>query len=481
MNGSTADIAGAYTNREVPFTFRGADFTFALSLGLFSSAGIDAGTRLLLKILSQELDALPAGGLPRRVLDAGCGAGIIGVCAARALAEMGGGGNPDGPAPALHVRAQDRDALAALFTAFNARRNGIAPETLSAHTEPLLAVPPGSRWDLILSNIPAKAGRPVLEDFVPRSLGLLAPGGRTLLVVVNTLAGFFRTLTAGAGGLLLREAAGSGHTVFVYGNIPARGGTAGSEAAEVKAETGGGGPAADGAVKTGADFLKSHPFYLRQRARYRIEGTAYALDTVHGAPLFDNPGTAVQAAAKLFIRLKDHDCGAGPLLFHECAQGHFPLWFLEYGKEQGRGATAGSGETGPAVTLSGRNILSLEAAAHNIRTALASAPPDGAGPPAIRIVPAVEPGAVLPEDPAFSFIAAFPEPVPRTERTAAFWEAFSRLLRPGGLLLLTLPSPEAEKFDRKKPGAYVRAGDLRRGGFRALGYRKTPAADPADR
>jgi SAM-dependent methyltransferase len=447
-------------------------FTFALSLGLFSSAGIDAGTRLLLKILSGELDALPPGGFPRRVLDAGCGAGIIGVCAARALGDMPADGERGGPAPAFHVRAQDRDELAARFTAYNARRNGVAPGTLSAHTEPLLAGPPGSRWDLILSNIPAKAGRPVLEDFVPRSLGLLAPGGRVLLVAVNTLAPFFRALIAGAGGLLLREAAGSGHTVFVFvcGNAgasgeAARGGGQGGGARDDggKGGTGGGLPA--GPVKTGPDFLTGYPFYLRQRGRYRVEGTAYALDTVYGAPLFDDPGAAVLAAAKLLARMEGLDAG-GPLLFHECAQGHFPLWFLI--RHAGGGA-------GPAVTLSGRNILSLEAAAHNIRRAFGGpAGRDPPGAPALRVVPAVEPPseALLPGGPGFSFIAAFPEPVSRTDRWAALWEAFSRILRPGGLLLVTLPSAEAERFGRKKTAGFARSGDLRRGGFRSLAFRK---------
>jgi 16S rRNA G1207 methylase RsmC len=99
----------AYSNREVPFRFRGIDFRFALSLGLFSSADIDRGSRLLLKVLSRLLDESPSGGLPpRRVLDAGCGIGVIGICAARALMAAG--------SPPLAVRAQDRDELARIFS-----------------------------------------------------------------------------------------------------------------------------------------------------------------------------------------------------------------------------------------------------------------------------------------------------------------------------------------------------------------------------
>jgi SAM-dependent methyltransferase len=478
LSGSTAN-AEAYVNREVPFRFRGADYTFALSLGLFSSAGVDAGTRLLLKILSWELDTFPPGGLPRRVLDAGCGAGIIGVCAAGALA---GRGPRREEGPPIRVRAQDRDALAVLVTGYNARRNGIPPETLSAHAEPLLAGPPESRWDLILSNIPAKTGRPVLADFVPRSLRLLSPGGRALLVAVNTLGDFFRTLIEQAGGRLLREAAGPGHTVFVYADGAANGTTAdGTVAVAAAVSADGGGPMGNAA---GADFLDEYPFYLRRRGRYRIEGVEYPLDTVHGAPLFDDPGAAVRTAAKLFAKLKDRydaakDGAAGPLLFHECAQGHFPRWLLAC--REARGEPGFPGGADPSIVLSGRNVLSLAAAARALRTA--------AGAPQIRVVPAVEPspeallpalphallkagGAAAPEDGAFSLAAAFPETVPRTDRAPVLWEDFSRLLRPGGLLLVTLPSAEAAQFDRQKPAGFARSGDLRRDGFRALAYRR---------
>jgi hypothetical protein len=87
----------------------------------------------------------------------------------------------------------------------------------------------------------------------------------------------------------------------------------------------------------------------------------------------------------------------------------------------------------------------------------------------------------------FGFIAVFPETVPRTDRRAALWEGLTALLAPGGFAVISLPSSEADRFDRKKPPGFRRLGDLKRNGFRALAYEKqrgepvlksgSPAAD----
>ncbi|MDR1315985.1 MAG: methyltransferase, partial [Spirochaetales bacterium] len=202
-----------YITKEVSFEFRGRRYEFALSHGLFSSAGIDRGSRFLLRVFSGLLDGglFPAPGKLRQggtlsVLDAGCGCGVLGICAGTALRDLAGKGaagercSGPGPGlasvlvpasasvPALAVRAQDRDELARLFTEYNGLRNGLAGAELEARTEALLAAPAGAAWDLILSNVPAKAGRPVLEDFIGRSAGMLKSGGLALVVVVNPLA-----------------------------------------------------------------------------------------------------------------------------------------------------------------------------------------------------------------------------------------------------------------------------------------------------
>jgi hypothetical protein len=472
LNGSTAKTAAFYTNKETPLKFRGINFRFALSQGLFSSSGVDRGSLLLLKALSRTWDADRAAGRPppRRILDCGCGAGIIGVCAA-ALALPA--------APDLRVRAQDRDELARFFTGYNALNNGIPPAVLEAHTEALLSGPPGSSWDLILSNIPAKAGKPVLEDFVSRSLGLLSGGGKVLVVIVHTLGDFFRSRISGAGGAVFREEAGSEHIVFEY----ARSRTGGAEAPR-RAEP----------VQGGDDFLTANPFYRRCELDYNFDDIPLHISTIHGAPAFDRPGEAAGTAVKLARRLglAARIPPGTPILVHEPEQGWFPAWLFRALEQEGEG----NNSAGPFSqwVVSGRNILSLEAARHNIRALIKDKGPAGTWGkmPEPAAVPVVDlsfdreklwnaaetpgPGA----SPAgFGFIAAFPEPVSRVDGNSACWEGLSALLRPGGIALAALPSSEAERFDRKKPARFIRLGFLRRKGFRALAYQAKPP-DNAD-
>ena len=456
MSGSIPDAAGDgaqaesarhlvahFVSKTVPFKFRGADLVFDLTHGLFSSADVDAGTRLLLRVLSEALDADAAAGKPppAKILDAGGGVGVLGICAASALRSVEG----------LETRCQDRDELARLFTLRNAVANDISPSVLSAHAEPLLAGPPGARWDLILSNVPAKAGVPVLEDFVARSAGLLRPGGRAMVVVVKTLAGFFRALVAEAGAELLMEREGPGHSVLAY--------SAGSA------------PPAE-PVSAGAGLLSSHPFYFRAEAGFEAGNVGVRARTVHGAPGFDGAGGAVAAAARLALRLgtgKIAPGGANPdgaLLAHEGGQGIFPCWLFRF--------LRGAGEDTPALVLSGRNVLALEASRLNALEVCGAR---------ASVVPAADlrlgRDALLEAAGGKRFAAAFafPELLPQSSlpkgacQLDALWEAAVPLLAPRGVFLASLPSSDAERFDRKKPACFARLGGVRRDGFRALAYR----------
>jgi hypothetical protein len=427
---------------------------------------VDSGTQLLLKVFSGILDEDKAAErpLPHRVLDSGCGAGIIGICAAAALSAL------QKENSRLHVRCQDRDELARLFTLHNATKNNIPPTVLEAHTEPLLAGPTDPRWDLIFTNIPAKAGTPVLEDFVRRSAALLNPGGRVIMVAVNTLADFFRrTIISGeyapakAGVELILEHKGPGHTVFVYGNTDCNTLTLISP------------------VNVSPGFLTQYPFYIRATALSEIEKIPVKIATINGAPGYDKPGGMVTVAAKLMTNLastKQLQTGRIepqlPLLVHEPGQGFFPCWLIEFLKSEYR-YTFLPDMNGVNLVLSGRNILALEAARHNIfqynqTTAV--------------VVPAADlqlgRSAILEASSGrqYAFIAAFPELLPQSslpkgakgqhDQLTALWDALSPLLCEGGIFLAAFGSSEAERFDRKKPQGFTRLGSIKRNGFRAL-------------
>ncbi|MHB9291161.1 hypothetical protein Holit_00233 [Hollandina sp. SP2] len=429
------------------FKFRGKVFSFALSQGLFSSAAIDKGTGFLLKVLSQQWDAVKRQGLPlpQTILDAGCGVGVIGICAAGALLAQG---DSSLLPPSFHVRCQDRDELAKIITEYNAQKNRIPPGMLSSHTEPLLGGPPYARWDFIVSNIPAKAGKPVLADFIFRSAALLNPGGSVLIVVVNSLADFFRDQIAQAQVPLKYIEQGREHRVFMYGSRP--------YPFEYPLEP----------VQRGGYLLRDYPMYHRRRGDYVVEGLAYSLDTIQGVADFDTPSEAVQVAAKLMTRLKrakPRGSLRGSILIYEPGQGHFPRWLLAYlAKEKKPEETSRMYRW----VFFSRNILALEASRYNMSQET------------ILTIPGLDlsmnrktlAAALEPESHTYDLIVGFPQFVPQTDRIIPLWEGIRELLSPGGIGIMALPASEAERFDRKKPPGFNRLGDCKRNGFRAVGY-----------
>jgi 16S rRNA (guanine1207-N2)-methyltransferase len=140
--------------------------TFALrSLpGVFSFDRLDEGTALLLQQLTREWVQ------EKRVLDFGCGYGLIGMAAA----QLG----------ATWVDLLDVDLSAVAAAQENCSRNKI----LHARVRPsdvLDAIGP-ERYDLILSNPPFHAGKQVeysmAQTFITHSHHILNPGGRLVLV-----------------------------------------------------------------------------------------------------------------------------------------------------------------------------------------------------------------------------------------------------------------------------------------------------------
>ncbi|MEN9939185.1 MAG: hypothetical protein RLZZ387_5764 [Chloroflexota bacterium] len=130
--------------------------------GIFSYNRLDDGTRLL-------LEAMPAlVGL--RVLDAGCGYGVIGLVAARRGAAT--------------VDMVDASTLAVAAARANIRAHDI--QGAEAHASDALQAVVRRGYDLVLSNPPFHAGKAVDYDvahvFIEQARALLPVGGRLVLV-----------------------------------------------------------------------------------------------------------------------------------------------------------------------------------------------------------------------------------------------------------------------------------------------------------
>ena len=381
------------------FRYSGRDIRLDLSHALFSSFDVDRGTRLLLKVLARP--GLAEGA--RSVLDLGCGVGVIGIALGAVL-------------PGLAVHFRDRDALAAAFAARNARSNGLNPASWG--TGLTLAGLSGRRYDLVVSNVPAKAGVPVIEDFVLRLPGALTEGGRFALVVVNTIAPAVRAAVIFSGAKLLVEEAGPGHTVLVGGR--------GTE------------------LPPAADELA---VYERCRSDFEIGGVRYGLSGYWGLPDFDTPSYAAVLAAGLCERAAD-----GPvrsLSVSNPGPGHLALFACA--------------RFGPSrLSLLSRDCLQGIATARNLAAA-------GFAPELV-----VSDGLDPEEDPgAFSdLIVEFPDPVPGFDWIGPVWARATRAAAPGASFVLVGRPTETVRFDRRAPAGWTRSLERKRDGFQGMVYRR---------
>lgn len=156
--------------QDIVFTesMRGCTFTFHSTWGLFSPRGIDEGSRLLLDHVAVKRTD--------HCLDMGCGYGVLGMTLARL-------------APAGRTLLVDKDFVAVEYARRNCERNGLA------NTEVLLSngfnqVPPACRFDLIVSNLPAKVGNEQHYLYLFDAHARLVPGGRFVVVTINGLREF---------------------------------------------------------------------------------------------------------------------------------------------------------------------------------------------------------------------------------------------------------------------------------------------------
>ena len=157
----------SYFKKTLTFKHNDKTLQFRVSQELFSSYEVDAGSRFLLR----TLDQLPMADM-RRVLDVGCGYGPLGLTLARLDKHC-------------TVHLVDRDALAVNFAQQNAELNNL--HNISIYGSLGYDAVTEREFDLIVSNVPGKAGEEVIAHLVRGVRPFLTPTGHAAIVVVTPL------------------------------------------------------------------------------------------------------------------------------------------------------------------------------------------------------------------------------------------------------------------------------------------------------
>ncbi len=159
----SADPAAPFKRAPVRADVWGHVLELTSGSGVFAQGRLDIGT----SVLFRETEP-PAGG---RVLDLGCGYGVIGLAICVAV-------------PDTKVTAVDVNRRAVLLANQNAEALGVSDRFAAATPE---EVPTEETYDEIWSNPPIRIGKAALHALLLTWLPRLAPGGRAVMVVGKNL------------------------------------------------------------------------------------------------------------------------------------------------------------------------------------------------------------------------------------------------------------------------------------------------------
>jgi len=156
--------------------------------GLFSPERVDRGTLAMLSV------AAFAPGM--KVLDLGCGCGVVGIVAAKKCGDQG-------------IWLADIDPLAVQTARENADHNGVGGVRCQVSDGVVQLDAAG--FDLILSNPPYQSDFSVAKAFIEKGFNRLKPGGR-MLMVTKRREWYKNRLIAIFGGVRIHEI--DGYYVF---------------------------------------------------------------------------------------------------------------------------------------------------------------------------------------------------------------------------------------------------------------------------
>jgi 16S rRNA G1207 methylase RsmC len=148
----------------------GQPFKFRSTWGLFSPEQLDEGSLMLLDHIEfRSADSS---------IDLGCGYGVLGMTAARAC--------PQGQ----HLLI-DKDFVAVEYAKLNCAANGLS-NTQVQLSNGFRHVDPTRRFDLVMSNLPAKASKEQHYLYLLDAWNAMNEGGRFYVVTINGLREFMQ-------------------------------------------------------------------------------------------------------------------------------------------------------------------------------------------------------------------------------------------------------------------------------------------------
>ena len=161
----SADPSVPFTRQPVTADVWGQRLELQSGSGVFAQGRVDVGTAVLFR----ETEP-PAGG---RVLDLGCGYGVIGLAVAAAV-------------PSAVVTGVDVNERAVLLATENAAALGLGDRFTAITPD---GVPADAAYDELWSNPPIRIGKAALHELLLTWFARLVPGGRAVMVVGKNLGG----------------------------------------------------------------------------------------------------------------------------------------------------------------------------------------------------------------------------------------------------------------------------------------------------
>ena len=384
----------AYVHRRVDLQLGSRRIEFDTSLDLFSSAQVDVGSEMLIRSLDRlGIRSTDIG------LDLGCGYGVLAIAAACHFD--------------VRMHATDRDALAVAFTRHNAVLNSVGDDFVRAYGS--LGFDDVQRtFDFIVSNIPGKAGEPVIRSLIAGAQHHLNAGGTFAVVVIDSIRDAVQTFVREIGGEVTFTRSTRNYTI-----LHAR---------------------FDGPLDGPNGFPAGS--YDRAEVPFKVGARLQRVRTVYGLPSESGPGIAESLILSRAIEVARR---GGTILVLNCGQGFVPVGL----------AVAFSPER---LVLVDPDLLALRATQRNLQDS---------GFPASRVL-AIHGDHYPDELSRFSLIVGTPDVPSGAYEAVGGLDGLTRQLDPDGVAILVTTGTSASRMLQHTASPGFEAARSRRKGMNVL-------------